>query len=73
MDNVAIAIAVVTGLTQVVKKVGVSSRYVPAVALIIGITYGLIFVSYDFAGALAGIITGLSSVGLYSGVKNTVK
>jgi hypothetical protein len=40
-ENLAIAVAIITGLTQVVKKAGVSTRYIPLVAVLFGIIYGL--------------------------------
>ena len=73
MDNFAIAIAVITGLTQVVKKLGVSTRYIPLVAVIIGIAYGLAFVSVDMQSALSGLVAGLTSVGMYRTIQKTVE
>ena len=73
MDSILVSVAVITGLTQVIKKLGVSSRYIPLVAVIIGITYGLVFVGFDIQSALAGLIAGLTSVGAYRTVQKAVE
>lgn len=70
----AASIAVVTGLTEVLKRVIGDTRFAPLIALILGVAIAfLIAPAPGFREViLDGIITGLSSMGLYSGSK-TVK
>jgi hypothetical protein len=72
-------IAVVLGVTEVIKKVfklseELSKRITPAIALVLGVVAGNIYVApTDWRqGTLMGIMIGLSAVGLYSGSKNTL-
>ena len=71
--EIAVAVAVITGLTQAIKIAGINSRYIPIVAIIIGVGYGLTLFSYDVQGAVDGIIAGLTAVGLYRTVQKSVE
>jgi len=73
----AVLTAIVVGLVQVAKGLSLPSRFAPVLALLLGV--GLSFLAM---GPLAltwvdaivqGLVVGLSSVGLYSGVKNTIE
>ena len=71
----AIIIAIIVGLTEVLKRLfKLNKRYVPALAVALGLAIMLIsgFGNYGYV-ILTGIIYGLSAVGLFSGVKNTIK
>ena len=65
MDSILIAVAVITGLTEVVKRAGVSTRYIPLIAVVFGIIYALAFSGLEAESVVQGIIAGLTSVGLY--------
>lgn len=72
---VASVIAPVTsGLVQAVKKAtNVNPRYLPAVAVVVGVALGAaaFFVDIGIGERLwAGGISGLASVGLFEGLKN---
>lgn len=69
----ATIIAVVIGLTQVIKLAGLPIRFIPSVALVIGIVLSFI-VGGQEVGALifSGLIYGLSAAGFYSGAKTTI-
>jgi hypothetical protein len=43
----------------------IDKRYEPIAALVAGIVTGLLFVGVSVEGALAGVLFGLSSMGLY--------
>lgn len=64
-ENIAVAIAVITGLTQVVKKAGIKTKYIPLVAVLFGIIYAIAVVGLEAQAIVNGIIAGLTSVGLY--------
>ena len=69
MLEMAVVIAVLVGLGQVMKALGVPAKYLPAINVILGIAIGLI----GGAGAdltlleqvLGGAVIGLSASGLY--------
>ena len=73
MIETSIAIAMVVGITEVVKRaLKVPSRFSPLLALLIGI--GIVFLGDTGVKEtiVTGIIVGLSASGLYGGVKKTI-
>ena len=76
MEYAGIAlIPLVIGLAEVIKKIGLNSKFIPLVNLILGLIAGIIFLNPGDikAGIIQGLFIGLSASGLYSGVKNTVE
>ncbi len=74
--NYSILTAVVIGLVEVAKKLGMSEKFAPLLALILGL--GFAFMGFTANADLiqtivGGIIIGLSAVGLYSGTKNVIE
>lgn len=70
---ISIASPIVLGLVEIVKRVGMRKRYNPIVSLIFGISAGVFYGGYTLSyNILLGILVGLASSGLWSGVK-TVK
>ena len=75
IDNF-ICVGIITGLTQLVKTY-IPSKYVPLTAIIIAVIITSIYGSMGFLATwqewfLIGLLNGLSAIGLYSGVKNTI-
>ena len=73
----AAQIAVIIGLAELVKKVGLPSKYVPIFDVLAGLVSGIgvfgVAMGYGIVnGALIGIFEGLSACGLFSGVKNVL-
>lgn len=68
-----ILLAVVIGLDELAKKLGLPTRWAPALSLVLGIACGLIFFIDKGVpiAALNGVVLGLSASGLYSGLKAT--
>jgi len=70
--------ALVIGLTEVVKRIGVNSKFLPLVAIVLGVglSFGLKFLDVKTVnGAVEtvnGLIAGLMSMGIWSGVKATL-
>lgn len=69
------AVPLIVGVVQVIKNVGLPSKYAPPVAIVLGIGASFLIgqsgaietVDWNYADyVLAGIISGLGSVGLYS-------
>ena len=68
----AVIIAVVLGLVEVVKRIGLPSRFCPLLAVVIGVLASFISPSGSIGlTIMVGVIYGLSASGFYSGVKNT--
>lgn len=67
------AVAVVVGVVEVIKRAaGLAKRYVPLASLVVGIAICGVIVGFNLTGVLTGIVVGLASSGLWSGVKATV-
>ena len=68
-----IILAIVVGLTEVAKRVGLVGRIVPVFAVVVGI--GVAFIA-NLGGAwdvaLQGLIVGLTAIGAYEVGKTTV-
>ncbi len=75
MIETSIIIAVIVGLVQVVKGVGMPSRYASLFALVFGVAASFAVASEATVGLTIfnGLVLGLSSAGLYSGTKATLK
>jgi len=63
----------ILGIVELVKKLGLPSKFCPIVGVVLGIVIGIVYISpADITkGILVGASLGLSAVGLYSGTKNT--
>ncbi|TLS51016.1 hypothetical protein FE782_16615 [Paenibacillus antri] len=68
-------IPLIVALVGLVGRMGVTARFLPAVAIALGLVAGFVYVAPgDWRqAALAGVVMGLSAIGAYSGVKNTVQ
>ncbi len=81
MNEILLAATIIapiaTGLTQVVKKAtNVSDRYIPFIAVILGMVLGGLAMFLDLEIGIriwAGLIGGLASVGLFEGIDKAVK
>jgi uncharacterized membrane protein len=64
-------VAILIGLAEVFKKLGLPIKFVPLACVTLGVAFGIIIYNHDLMhGILLGLATGLSSVGLYSATKN---
>lgn len=65
--------AIVVGLVEALKKVGLPTKWCPLVSIILGVLAGAFYSGTAIKeGILMGFAIGLSACGLYSGVKNTI-
>jgi len=75
--SIGVIAAITLGLVQVVKQLGLPAKLTPLVALIFGLGLSALTVSITNLSwplvVICGLIAGLTAVGAYSGVKNTVK
>lgn len=68
-----IIISILTGINEIEKQFIVDKKYIPLFSLVMGIIITLLAYGVNTNNAIIGIINGLSSCGLYSGVKNTME
>lgn len=75
MDITILAIALVTGLVEVIKRAfNLKTRYAPLVSVLFGLLVSFLFVQANISDTIiAGIVIGLSACGLYSGTKTSLK
>lgn len=71
----AAQIALIIGLAELVKKIGLANRWIPIFDLVMGLVsglcvYGLAMGYGPVNGLILGIFMGLSACGLFSGIKN---
>ncbi len=65
-------IVVIMALCEAIKYTRVAPRWIPLIAVILGVT-GAVFIGKDgWLDLAAGVVTGLSSSGLYSVYKKTI-
>jgi len=68
-------IPLIVALVGIIQRFGVGARLLPGVALLLGLAGGFIYVAPTDPrqAVLVGLVMGLSAIGAYSGVKNTVE
>lgn len=64
------AIAILTGLVELTKRIGLPDRLAPVASLVLGVALAYFAAGFSLQSVLSGIVLGLSASGLYSGVKN---
>ncbi|CAM4057617.1 holin [Bacillus albus] len=70
MVSLAVMIGIVVGLSQIVKTIGLQTKYVPLLNLTLGIVLGVLFLNGDIkTNVFQGIIIGLSASGLFDHTK----
>lgn len=70
-------VALIMALAEVVKRIGLDTKWIPLVDLGLGIVAGLLIYTAHLGfspieGLVVGIACGLSACGLFSGVKNLI-
>lgn len=70
---VVAVVPIVIGLVEVLKGVGLTSKYAPAFSLVFGIWLMLLIGMVWQAAIIQGIIAGLAASGLYSGAKKSLE
>ena len=69
-------VALIMGLAEIIKRLGVKSKWIPLVDLGLGILSGIVVYGMKYGitnGIILGIALGLSACGLFSGIKNTLE
>lgn len=74
MIELGILIAVLVGISQVIKGLGLSAKYIPVVNLVLGIGAGFLLGDLSVAEQIiTGAMIGLSASGLYDQKKIVTK
>ncbi len=68
-------VAIIIGLAEIIKRLGLEKRFIPIVDVVLGLIcgYGVYYVSLGRTvteSVLVGLALGLSACGLFSGIKN---
>lgn len=66
-------VAVIVGVVEIFKGVGLPSKYAPLLSLFLGLLASLGFDGFSTLSVFTGVLYGLTASGLYSGVKTTLK
>ena len=71
-------VALIIGLAQMAKGLGLKTKWIPLLDVVLGIISGLAVYGYEYhlgliRGFMIGLAIGLSACGLFSGVKNIVE
>jgi drug/metabolite transporter (DMT)-like permease len=68
-------IPLIVALVGVLGKFGLTARWQPLAALVLGLAGGFVYVAPEDPkkAVLVGLVMGLSSIGTFSGVKNTIQ
>lgn len=79
MIGQVVLVPALVGVLEALKRVGLPTKLIPIFALIFGVIAGFSFNSFDMSNMdiiinsiFTGLAIGLSSIGLYSGTKNTI-
>ena len=65
-------IPLINALAEILKKLGLDTKYIPLFNVIVGLLLGVIFNSGNWLyGIISGITIGLTASGLYDAVKYT--
>lgn len=70
-------IALIVGIAEIIKKLGMNKKFIPLFDLLLGLISGVgiygVYLKYGVpVGIVIGIALGLSACGLFSGIKNVI-
>ena len=72
--GIAVLIAFTVGITEVIKRLGLPSKFSPLVSLIVGIGLAILALTDTMTNKIiTGIMCGLSASGLWDNGKKTVE
>lgn len=71
-------IAIIMAIAEIIKKLGMNSKYIPVIDLALGLIFGLVIYTAEMnyspvEGILVGLALGLSACGAFSGIKNFIE
>jgi hypothetical protein len=66
-------VVVIVGLCEALKQAGLKGKYVPVLAVVLGLIGSVYFSGTDFLSTAAGVVVGLATTGGYTLVKKLVQ
>jgi len=69
----AILLPITMGIVEVFKRTFLTARFLPLMALVVGVALSGFATGWTTASIFTGLILGLSAMGLWSGTKTTVQ
>lgn len=68
-------VPLIVAVVGVVRAAGVPPRWLPLIAVVLGLVAGFVYIAPDEPkkAVLSGILMGLSAIGAWSGIKNTMQ
>lgn len=77
MENLVVsgvsAVAIITALVELIKRMGIPSRFAPIFAIAFGVGFSSLIVGdINTDSIVTGLISGLAASGLWSGAKAVV-
>ena len=69
---IAALVVVIIGICQAVKYAGIKTRWIPLLAIILGIAGSLYIGGVNWISVLAGIVTAFIASGAFSAFKRTI-
>jgi len=66
-------VAVIIGLNEIIKKLGINPKFIPVFSLAFGLGAGVLVGTNIEEVIVLGLAMGLSACGLYSSVKNVAQ
>lgn len=70
--QIGLIVVIVGAICEALKYVGVHSRWMPLIAIVLGLAGAFVFDGINFLSTGAGVVIGLSTSGIYDVVKRTV-
>ena len=70
--QVGLLVVVIIGLCQAVKYAGLNTRWIPLLAIILGLAGSLYVGGVNWLSILAGLMTAFTASGIFSGFKKTI-
>ncbi len=70
LNDEVVVVAVIIGLTEVWKRLGLPKKFAPLCAVCLGIIVSLLSTQSLMVEIMRGFAVGLAAVGLYSSCKN---
>lgn len=70
--QIGLLLVVIIGLCQAIKYAGLNTRWIPLVAIVLGLAGSLYFGGVNWLSILAGLVTAFTASGMFSAFKKTV-
>ena len=71
-QEIGYVLVIVTAIVQAIKLSNVNKRWIPVIAVSLGVIGGVFLGGIGWLAAVAGIMTGLGSIGLYEVTKTSI-